>query len=193
MQLDFAFQSALAKYRILSNTITPRPIAWVSSTNDEGVVNLAPFSFFGVVSSSPPIFSLCFGAKSDGSPKDTLANLRATKKATINLVMVDAIPMLEQSASELESTKSEASTFGIPLKALDASYPPIVEGVKVAYFCELREVLDFGGAERTALLEAKSCYIDDVIYKDDLRFMPPHLGRVGKYYLQVSELIDPKI
>ncbi len=193
MLFDFSFQSALVKYRLLSNTITPRPIAWVASTSTSGIVNLAPFSFFGVVSSNPPIFSICLSTKSDGSPKDTLQNIIATKKATLNLVMVDFLPKLEQTAKELDADKSEASVFDISLKLIDNDYPPIAEGVRVAHFCDLYDVLDFGGTEKTLFLEAKSCYVDDEIYRDDLRFMPPHLGRVGKYYLQVSELIDPNI
>ena len=193
MIVDFDFSSALANYRLLSNTITPRPIAWVSSINANGVVNLAPFSFFGVVNSTPPIFAICFSLKSDGTPKDTLQNLQSSKCATISLVMVDFLEKLEQSASEIESHKSEASVFGIELESLDSHYPPVAKGVKVAYFCELREILTLSPNNKTALLQAKKCFVDDEIYKDDLRFLPPHLGRVGKYYLQAKEVIDPKI
>ncbi|MGX3044615.1 flavin reductase family protein [Helicobacter sp. T3_23-1056] len=193
MIIDFEFSSTVANYRLLSNTITPRPIAWVSSINANGVVNLAPFSFFGVVSSVPPIFSLCFSPKSDGTPKDTLQNLKSTKCATISLVMVDFLERLEQSASEVESHKSEASVFGIELNSVEPSYPPVPKGVRVAYFCELREILDLSAYNVTALLQAKKCFVDDEIYKEDLRFLPPHLGRVGKYYLQAKEVIDPNI
>lgn len=193
MIIDFEFSSTVANYRLLSNTITPRPIAWVSSINANGVVNLAPFSFFGVVSSVPPIFSLCFSPKSDGTPKDTLQNLKSTKCATISLVMVDFLERLEQSASEVESHKSEASVFGIELNSVESSYPPVPKGVRVAYFCELREILDLSAYNVTALLQAKKCFVDDEIYKEDLRFLPPHLGRVGKYYLQAKEVIDPNI
>lgn len=193
MIIDFEFLSTLANYRLLSNTITPRPIAWVSSINQNGVVNLAPFSFFGIVSSVPPIFSLCFSPKSDGNPKDTLQNLKSSKCATISLVMVDFLERLEQCASEVESNKSEASVFGIELESVELGYPPVAKGVKVAYFCDLREILDLSTYNVTALLQAKKCFVDDEIYKEDLRFLPPHLGRVGKYYLQAKEVIDPNI
>lgn len=192
MLLDFATQGALTKYRILSNTITPRPIAWISTISHNATLNLAPFSFFSVVSSNPVIFSLCIGTKSNGEQKDTLRNLLATKKATINLVMVDFLPLLESSSQELPYERSEASAFDISLQAMHTQYPPIAQGVKVAYFCDLVETKSFGGSDTSVFLEAKGCFIDDVIYREDLRFLPPHLGRVGKYYLQVSELIDPK-
>lgn len=209
MLLDFSSQGALSKYRLLSNTITPRPIAWISTISEQGVSNLAPFSFFGVVSSSPAVFSVCVGSKSDGSPKDTLTNLLATHKATISFVMVDFLPSLERTASELPHNTSEASTFSIALRSVHREYPPIAQGVKVAYFCDLLECRSFGAevdskvaagggsmgvsGETTIFLEAKSCYIDDALYQEDLRFLPPHVGRVGKFYLQVSELIDPAI
>lgn len=193
MIVDFGFSSALTNYRLLSNTITPRPIAWVSSINSNGVVNLAPFSFFGVVNSTPPIFSLCFSLKSDGTPKDTLQNLRDTKRVSISLVMVDWLEKVEQSASEIEPNRSEASVFDIELESIECAYPPLPKGVKVAYFCDLREILNLSVANTTALIEAKKCFVDDEIYKDDLCFLPPHLGRVGKYYLQAKEVIDPKI
>lgn len=208
MLLDFSTQGALSKYRLLSNTITPRPIAWISTISERGTSNLAPFSFFGVVSSNPVVFSLCIGTKSDGSPKDTLTNLLSTCKATISFVMVDFLPLLERTASELPHDSSEASAFSIPLLSVCSDYPPIVQGVKVAYFCDLLECRSFsarengdksafGGmgssGESTIFLEAKSCFIDDELYQEDLRFLPPHVGRVGKFYLQVSELIDPAI
>lgn len=192
MLIDFAHQGALTKYRILSNTITPRPIAWISTISQSGTLNLAPFSFFSVVSSNPVVFSLCIGTKSNGEQKDTLRNLLETSKATINLVMVDLLPLLESSSQELPYERSEASVFDIGLQAVHPQYPPIAKGVKVAYFCDLLETKSFGGSDISVFLEAKECFIDNVIYREDLRFLPPHLGRVGKYYLQASELIDPK-
>ncbi len=192
MILDFDFQSTLVKYRILSNTITPRPIAWSVSVNENGLINIAPFSFFGVVSSNPAIFSLCLSPKTNGETKDTLNNVLATKKLTINLAFVDFIEQIQASASELDSHISEASAFNIPLQLIDSQYPPIIQGIKVAYFCDFLEMLEFGDYDKTLLLKVKSCYIEDSIYREDLRFLPPHLGRMGSYYLNPKEVIDPK-
>ena len=72
MLLDFAQLSALEAYRWLAATVTPRPIAWVSTRSPEGVDNLAPFSFFQVISDQPPTLMINVGSRDDGSLKDSL-------------------------------------------------------------------------------------------------------------------------
>ena len=69
-------------YKLMAQTILPRPIAWVV-TEDNGVVNIAPFSYFIGLSSEPASVLISVGHKADGTPKDTLANLRKHKKCTI--------------------------------------------------------------------------------------------------------------
>ena len=184
--------STIANYRLLSNTITPRPIALITSSNENGLINIAPFSFFGVVSSDPVVFSLCLTLKSDGSPKDTFKNAIATKKLTINMPTLDFLESIEKTAQELDSTQSEASFFRIPLESIDCAYPPILSGIKVAYFCEFLEILEFGNYNKTLLLQAKSAYVEDELFREDLNFTPLHLGRVGKFFLDPSNLINPK-
>ncbi|WP_252899125.1 flavin reductase family protein [Lactococcus fujiensis] len=68
-------------YKLMSGSIIPRPIAWVTTQNRSGLVNVAPFSFFNVVSSQPPLVSIAFTAK-----KDTFNNIMATKEAVIHLI-----------------------------------------------------------------------------------------------------------
>ena len=85
MIFDTATNSTNENYKLMAQTIIPRPIAWVVS-EDEGVVNIAPFSYFAPLSSSPATVILSVGHKSDGTPKDTLVNLRKTKRCTICMV-----------------------------------------------------------------------------------------------------------
>jgi len=72
-------------YKLMAQTIIPRPIAWVV-TEDEGVVNIAPFSYFIGLSSEPASVLISVGHKADGTPKDTLANIRKNQKCTICMV-----------------------------------------------------------------------------------------------------------
>ena len=72
-------------YKLMAQTIIPRPIAWVVTEND-GVINVAPFSYFIGLSSEPASVLISVGHKNDGTPKDTLANIRKHKKCTICMV-----------------------------------------------------------------------------------------------------------
>ena len=85
MQLDFSTLAPVEAYRWLTSTITPRPIAWVSTCSTSGVSNLAPFSFFQVISSNPPTLLINVGLK-DGLPKDTARNAHETGELVVQLV-----------------------------------------------------------------------------------------------------------
>jgi flavin reductase (DIM6/NTAB) family NADH-FMN oxidoreductase RutF len=76
MRLDVEALGAAEAYRWMTATVTPRPIAWVSTRSAAGVDNLAPFSFFQIVCDAPPTLMLSIGYRADGSEKDTLRNLR---------------------------------------------------------------------------------------------------------------------
>ena len=86
MQLDFADLSPLEAYRWLASTVTPRPIAWVSTRSAEGVTNLAPFSFFQVISDNPPTLLVNVNTRDDGSLKDSLRNAQSSGELAIQLV-----------------------------------------------------------------------------------------------------------
>ena len=82
MQLDFSALTPTERYRWLTSTVTPRPIAWVSTRSREGISNLAPFSFFQVISSDPPTLLINIGLK-DGMPKDTARNAQEDRKSVV--------------------------------------------------------------------------------------------------------------
>ncbi len=86
MQLDFTTIAPAEAYRWLASTVTPRPIAWVSTLSAEGASNLAPFSFFQVISDEPPTLMVNVSLRDDGSLKDTLRNVQATGQLVIHLV-----------------------------------------------------------------------------------------------------------
>ena len=193
MNLDFSTISTLAKYKILSNAITPRPIAWVSSVNAQGVINLAPFSFFAPISSDPVVFSLCLSLKSDGELKDTLKNALSEKKATICMCESKNLKAMHLSSKELEFSQSEAVEFDIKMQSITPEYPPVPEGTQVAFFCEFFDLLEIGKSTKTLLLEAKGIFISDEIYNEELNFRLHNVGRVGKEYQISQQCIDPKI
>ena len=84
MLFDFAKIFPTELYKLLVSTITPRPIAWVVSQDDEGVLNAAPFSFFNGFAGDPPVVGIGIGSQTPGPPKDSRANIRDTGQFVVN-------------------------------------------------------------------------------------------------------------
>ncbi len=195
MLIDYSDTNAIEKYKLMAQTIIPRPIAWVVTEND-GVINVAPFSYFTGLSSNPPTMIFSVGHKSDGTPKDTLYNLRKNKKCTVCMVKPEYLEMMHFSSKELQSDISEAKAFDIPLQKIADGYPPMIQGSPVAFICDLYSEVDLGQSKTIPLIvKIKQQFIDDAIITDKERmtidFDP--LARVGKSYALLSEEIDPPL
>ena len=133
MLLDFAQLSALEAYRWLAATVTPRPIAWVSTRSPEGVDNLAPFSFFQVISDQPPTLMINVGSRDDGSLKDSLRNARDTGELVIQLVPFALAEAMNATAALLGPQVSEFEQCGIAREASLRVAPPRVAGAPVVF------------------------------------------------------------
>jgi len=182
-------------YKLMAQTILPRPIAWVV-TEDNGVVNIAPFSYFIGLSSEPASVLISVGHRANGTPKDTLANIRNTKKCTICMVEEKDLKKMHFSSKGLESGVSEAEVFDIETEAMVDGYPPMIKGVPSAYFCTLNQEIDLGGGTTIPLvLNVKEIFIDDRIITDKERlsisFKP--VARIGKSYAFLAEEIDAPV
>ena len=179
-------------YKLMAQTIIPRPIAWVV-TEDEGIVNIAPFSYFIGLSSDPASVLISVGHKADGTPKDTLANIRKHKKCTICMVQENDLEKMHLSSKGLDKELSEAEIFNIETVSLRDGYPPMIKGVPSAYFCELNQEIDLGGGLTIPLvLNVNEIFIDDKVITDKERltisFKP--VARIGKSYAFLGEEID---
>jgi len=179
-------------YKLMAQTILPRPIAWVVTENN-GVINIAPFSYFIGLSSEPASVLISVGHKADGTPKDTLANIRKTQKCTICMVEEKDLEKMHFSSKGLDSDVSEAELFDIPTQSVVDGYPPMIEGVPSAYFCTLNQEIDLGGGTTIPLvLNVKEMFVDDRIITDKERlsisFKP--VARIGKSYAFLGEEID---
>ena len=193
MLFDYKDTEAIENYKLMAQTIIPRPIAWIV-TEDNDVVNIAPFSYFTGLSSNPPTMIFSVGHKSDGSPKDTLRNLRNNKKCTVCMVKPDHLEMMHFSSKEMGSDMSEANAFDIPLKQIKEGFPPMIEGAPVAFCCELYSEVDLGKSKTIPLIvEIKYQFIDDNCISDKERltidFEP--VARVGKSYALLGETVEP--
>src|SRR3712207_2143745 len=86
---DLTALSAADRYKLVTNVVVPRPIAWVSTLGADGHVNLAPYSFFGLMGSDPAVVAFGPGDRADGTPKDTALNIGPGGEFTVNLVSAD--------------------------------------------------------------------------------------------------------
>lgn len=176
------------RYRLLASLVTPRPIAWVSTVDGTGRVNAAPFSFFNVFGSSPPLVALAPGNREpagDGRaaiPKDTARNIRETGEFVINLVdpslaeaMVATSASLPQGVNELESAKLGMSP-SISIK------PPRIAESSVALECVEHSTLEIG-SNRLVLGIVKHLHLADGLCDpatfrvDQTKWTP--IGRMG--------------
>ncbi len=195
MVFDFEDIEPTKRYKLMAGSIIPRPIAWIVTKNKEGKINIAPFSYFTALSSNPPTLIVSVGHKSDGSQKDTLKNIRESKKCTLCLVKEEDLEVMHFSSKELDNSISEADEFGIKTDTIDNDFPPKISSSPVAFLCELYQEIDLKESKTIPLiLKIKKEYIEDRCVDDSLRVEFAPVARLGGEYAFLSEHIDaPRI
>lgn len=143
-ELDPAGANPIKLYHQLIRCIVPRPIAWVSTISEEGVTNLAPFSFFTGVGINPPTLCFCPMNRRDGQKKDTLLNLEAVPEFVVNVVPAAQAEAMNQSAADLEREMSEFEAAGIATAAAKKVRPPRVKDSPVHLECIVHQILELG-------------------------------------------------
>jgi len=194
MIVDYSDKELTQRYQLMAQTIIPRPIAWIVTQNEEGTVNIAPFSYFMGLSSEPATMMVSIGHKSDGSEKDTLKNIRQTKKCTICMVDEAHLEAMHFSSKELGEDESEAVAFDIQTKEVVEGFPPMVTDVPSAFFCEFYQEIDLKGSKTIPLVvEIKAQFIDEKIISDKERITLDYapIARVGKSYALLGKNITP--
>jgi flavin reductase (DIM6/NTAB) family NADH-FMN oxidoreductase RutF len=116
MEADFTTLPEADRYRLLTNFVGPRPIALVTTLNEDGSDNAAPMSFFNVFSHEPPLLVLGIQPRQDGRSKDTLANLRRTGSFTVNMVDLALAPAMAATAMAVEPGVDELALAGLTPK-----------------------------------------------------------------------------
>ena len=113
MHIDPSTNAPIDNYKLLTNLVVPRPIAWVTSQNAGGIVNLAPFSFFNAVGSDPLFILISVGQNDNGSMKDTARNISATNEFVVNMVTEDVLAAMNISAADFPPDVSELTAAGL--------------------------------------------------------------------------------
>lgn len=197
MQLDFASLSPLEAYRWLASSITPRPIAWVSTRSSDGVANLAPFSFFQVISDSPPTLLVNVNTRDDGSLKDSLRNAQASGELVIQLVSFIQAQAMNASAAILPHEVSEFEHCDIPSLPSERVNVPRVAGAPVAFECRVAQIQPYPVEQPNCHLifaEVLLAHIDDAVLTEQGRVDPFKLDLVGRLggsaYCRTTELFQ---
>src|SRR5438105_11072110 len=113
MQIDVAKTPVVDVYHTLVGVVTPRPIAWVTSVDAAGRVNLAPFSFFNAFGANPPVVVFSPTLRRDASKKDTLLNVEATGEFVVNAAVAPLADEVNRSSKELPRAESEVEYVGL--------------------------------------------------------------------------------
>ncbi|MDX1466688.1 MAG: flavin reductase family protein, partial [Halomonas sp.] len=154
-------------YRLFSGSICPRPIAWVSTRDAAGNDNLAPFSFFNVVSVNPPVLGFSPLLDGDGNPKDTIRNLGEVAECVVHIGGEGLVEELNATSAGLPRGEDEFSHAGLDKHPMPGVSVPRVAGAPVAFGCRLREIIRFGDqplAGNLVLAEVVSIHVDDAIW-----------------------------
>ena len=152
MELDPNTLDASQRYRLMISGIVPRPIAFVSTINQEGVANLAPFSFFTGIGASPMRLLFCPANQSDGTEKDTLRNAKpvsegGTGQFVVNVATEAYAREVAAAAEPLAYGESEFNLTGLSMAASQVVKPPRLAESPVAFECETSQVIRLGSNE----------------------------------------------
>jgi flavin reductase (DIM6/NTAB) family NADH-FMN oxidoreductase RutF len=139
-----------ATYRLMVGAITPRPIAFVSTLNENGSVNAAPFSFFNGVSSNPPALMFSIGFTSKGTKKDTLRNIERSKEFVVNSVAEWMVEPMNFCSAEYPYGMSELEIAGLGTIASEVVAPPRIKESPLHFECRLHSLQQVGKEEAGA-------------------------------------------
>lgn len=209
MIVEFDKAAPDAFYKILIGSILPRPIAWVSTLSKDGIANLAPFSFFTVASSNPPV--LCFSpalklevyeGTQRGIPKDTLKNIQDTGEFVVNIVSKQVAEKMNQSSGSYAHGVNEFEKAGLTAAPSTHIAPPRVQASLINFECKLHQVISFGehpGAGNLVLGRVMCAHLHESVYKNgrvDINVLQP-IGRLaGMEYCEIKErfvMVRPEV
>ncbi len=147
-----------ARYRLLTGSIVPRPIAWIVTQDRAGRTNLAPFSCFNLMGYDPPVVAIGIQRRADGSCKDTYRNIVDTGSLTISLVSASDGRKMTATAAELPADADEAALAGVDLVPFDDGTPPAVANAPVSFGCSLHDRLAMNDAQAIVVARIHSAY-----------------------------------
>jgi len=184
-----------AHYRLCIGLVTPRPIALVSTICPNGHHNLAPFSFFNMVSANPPVLMFCPALRRDRREKDTLINVEAVRQFVIAIVDEPLGRQMAACAADLPYGESEFEFAGLTPARAAKVRAPLVQEAPVNFECSLRQVVRMGdrpGASAVVFGDILAVHLRDDLLDESGQSIDPRklrsIGRLGgAWYCTVTE------
>ncbi|SFE55862.1 flavin reductase family protein [Alteribacillus iranensis] len=174
-------------YKLMIGSVVPRPIAWISSKSKEGVLNLAPFSFFTVASRKPPTLLVSIGpgvGERKGTIKDTLTNIRDVEEYVINIVPDKLANPMHESSLHVAPEVNEFESAGLTPEPSVTIDVPAVKESPIAFECKLDRIIEVG-TDHLVLGQVQRARIDDDAYlgnyKTDIENWKPLARLAGDY------------
>ena len=196
MKFDPNKQSFKDNHRLMIGSIVPRPIAFISTKSKNGILNLAPFSYFNGVCSNPPTIMFAPARRGyDGLTKDTLNNIRDTEEFVVNIVSEEIVEPMVACATDFEKEVNEFEVSGLtPVDSVKVA-PPCVKESKVSFECRLQTIVPVGEAEPgggfVVIGNIVMFHVDDDVYRNgriDLDALKP-VGRLaGNNYSRINDV-----
>lgn len=180
MQIDPFALSARAQHHLTASIVIPRPIAWVSTVDADGVRNLAPYSCFSAVSNAPPV--LMFSASQrDGRLKDTLVNVLATREFVVNIVNETLAQQMNLTSGNYPPEVDEFVVAGLtPVPSVKIQAPRVGESL-ISIECTLLQSIPVPTSDNTAVFgRVVWIHIADEILDERGRVDPCKLHPVGR-------------
>lgn len=196
LSFDPASLSEKENYKLLIGSIIPRPVAFVTTVSEDGILNGAPFSYFNIVSSNPPMISLSI-QRNKGKQKDTARNIIEAKEFVIHIVDEQNVEKINQTAASLPPNESEIELADLtPVESVKISVPGVKEA-KIRMECVLEHSVELGGLESTGceliIGRIVQFHIENDIYEKG-RIDPRGLAAVsrlaGNSYAKIGEIFE---
>ncbi|MGR8921009.1 MAG: flavin reductase family protein [Gammaproteobacteria bacterium] len=170
-------------YKLMIGAITPRPIAFVSTQSEDGINNLAPYSFFTGVSANPPAIGFSPMVNREGRRRDSRLNAEARGEFVVNVVSEELVAQMNQTAVDVAPEVDEFELAGLtPAPSRIVSVPRVAEA-HVSMECRLIQVVDIGRGNTLGgafVIGEVVCFHVDDDYVDDFRIDPDKLRTVGR-------------
>ena len=200
MNFDFAKIPFDQAYTLVVSTVVPRPVAWVVTKDQDGVVNAAPYSFFNAFSDNPVVVGFGCGPRAPGALKDTVANIEATGQFVVNMVSADLAEKMNITAVDFPPGVSEITEAGLSTAPSTKVAVPRIAHSPVALDCEIFQFVP-AGRHIIVLGKVVGMYVQDDCVMDLAKYYidTPKLDLVGRmhgrgWYARTTDRIEiPRI
>ncbi|MDZ7799399.1 MAG: flavin reductase family protein [Trueperaceae bacterium] len=194
MRFELADMAPRDRYKLLTGTVVPRPIGWIATVDEEGRRNLAPFSFFNVVSASPPTLMFS-GGRRNGLPKDSAANALATGQFVAHIAGTELLDAMNATSIDAPPGEDEFAYADLEAVPSERVRPPRLAAAPVAFECEVVHTYEVAPGGNTVVFgRALIAHLrDDLVLEGgriDVRALSPVARLAGTQYATLGEILE---